>query len=203
MKRIVAFSLICILLVAAFPSSAEAYITKYDDAKGWWGDDVILYTYSDDITSATYSAYMSDWSAAITSWNRSANMPLTYTYTDNTYAPLTLSIYYGDHDGTFGVTNTSFYTGDFDYVVRSAECFLNLNAIDRSGVTIDDFRVGQSSAAHEIGHVSGLKHDNSDSLHLMNINRNRTNVYLPDQDSINGVIFFYRDWDFNTWVCPN
>ena len=28
--------------VAAFPSSAEAYITKYDDAKGWWGDDVIL-----------------------------------------------------------------------------------------------------------------------------------------------------------------
>ena len=146
---------------------------------------------------------MSDWSAAITSWNRSANMPLTYTYTDYTYAPLTLSICYADHDGTFGITNTSFYTGDFDCVVRSAECFLNLNAIDRSGVTIDDFRVGQSSAAHEIGHVSGLKHDNSDSLHLMNINRNRTNVYLPDQDSINGVIFFYRDWDFNTWVCPN
>ena len=52
--------------------------------------------------------------------------------------------------------------------------------------------VARSTANHELGHLLGLD-DISYGTAIMNSNRNRSSIYLPQTDDVNGVIAAYGD----------
>ena len=195
MKKLFAVLLACALLVVALPTSADAYVTKLDEAKGWWGDDTIDFSFDSTMNNSQYNIYMSDWSAAMRDWN-CTEIPLTYTYSSDSDATVLLGVVYLSETTTYGVTNCYFRGGDYTHVIRYADSFINLSPPD-----IDNSKVARSAAAHEIGHLNGLLHENDEAKtdSLMYVQRNRSTCYSPDDDSIDGVNFFYRGWDFDTW----
>ena len=201
MKKLFAVLLACALLVVALPTSADAYVTKRDSAKGWWGDDTILYSYDSSINNAQYATYVYDWEEAVDSWNTeqvdppddTRTIPIFY-QSANSNGRLSLGVCYLSYDDVYGTSRYNWYSGDNAHVLRGAYAYINLTPDD-----IDDEHVAQSAAAHELGHISGLEHENAIHNSLMFTRRNRSDVYSPDSDSLLGVISFYSDFDFDTW----
>jgi len=89
---------------------------------------------------------------------------------------------YDDDDGNYGICYrwTHWLTGK----LTKFEAYGNVNTT--AGVS-DTFR--QSVATHELGHGLGLGH--SDQVAVMNTDRDRNRIYVPQTDDVNGILSMY------------
>ena len=55
----------------------------------------------------------------------------------------------------------------------------------------DTINARRGTAGHELGHALGLDDNNSGGAVIMNVGRNRNQVFTPQTDDINGVNSIY------------
>lgn len=160
-----------IISVTAMPASAyvllDAHIAN-KTASYKWGDKCI-----------ESSVYKSAWELAIDDWDASNDA----TYYLSAVSANELNLYDEASTSEFGYTRRISVNYD---ILETFELALN-----RGNSEIRKPNVARSTAVHELGHTLGLA-DRSSGTAIMNTNRDRSSIYLPQTDDINGVNAVYR-----------
>lgn len=167
------FAKLLIVMVMVFSSltlNSSAYVLM---SSGWWGYDVHW-----DKDYYYYTSYHSNVVAAQDSWNNTPTKANVYysagVWSDISTRSLPNDTWYGLYErgtGYYDITLNDYrLSQDFVYGTTNYE------------------KAKQSTTAHEWGHALGLDDQPSGSTMLMGWNRNRTSIYTPQQDDINGVI---------------
>lgn len=134
------------------------------------------YIYSSNLSST----YKNAWDNGASSWSR-ANANITY----SNYSKNVCSTYFNMGDNSHGYT--TIYANPSSFYVNYFDSFLNTGAPNANNTTIL-----RSAAAHEFGHVLGLDHFSNSTSAIMNTSRDRTKIYTPQTDDINGINAIYR-----------
>lgn len=173
-KIIKVFSLI-VVIVMATATSASAY-----SLAGWY-----LYYKTADFKWGNYiqmsgSTVRNAWEDAIDDWNDACSADFYY----SSGAISELNSMHDDDAELVGWTDVLQSTsGSVAYFYG----YLNAWFPD-----IGQTNVARSAANHELGHVLGLDELYSGRA-IMNLRRDRTSIYLPQTDDLNGIAAIYGD----------
>lgn len=175
------FLLLLVITFSVFPiSSAFAYQTKGYYCPGAKTD----YAWGSGLNASWQTIYRN----AISSWSSSAN----FTFTYNSSSSNTLNTHYKADTaedaaiyGSMEVLDISLI-GQGTLILNQWAVYLNTANSNLMGSTT----IARSTACHELGHVVGLD-DLQSGTALMNQNRNRSVIYTPQTDDINGKIAIY------------
>ncbi len=124
------------------------------------------------------SVIKSGWQDAISSWqNSAANAKFFYhgssVHTLNSWYESS-STYYGRMSVQLNNKIVTKFSGD----------------INAGNTNITKSNVAKSTAVHELGHALGLDHNTGTSI--MNSDRDRTKMHVPQKDDVNGVNAIYK-----------
>lgn len=171
---ITTFFLICGMFVLSIPCYAyEYYAYRY-------GDTFAAFQWSDSLRGT--SIHRTAWETAIDDWYDAASIVMI----ENSRSTNILDSEFLTDENWYGQTEYVSWAYDRStgyYIATQFICTLN------SAKTINATQA-RSTANHEIGHVFGLAHTNGTAI--MNTNRNRTKIYTPQADDIEGVLSIYE-----------
>ncbi|PJW13450.1 peptidase [Geobacillus sp. Manikaran-105] len=167
-KIAVLFSVTLAILIA--PLMVRAYVLE----PYYWKNGVTGLTYkwgsnlqtSGTVIRTAFENALSDWNGTPT--------PVWFSYSSS--SSNTLNSYYVSDSSEYGVCNIT-YSG--------SEILRFTAMVNVGNINIGKSNVARSAAGHELGHGIGLDH--STATAIMNSNRDRTRIYTPQQDDINGV----------------
>jgi hypothetical protein len=162
--------LLMILAIIIVPYTTHAYVLE----SYYWKNGVgnLTYKWGSNLQSPG-SVIRNGFNSAVSDWIATST-PVWLSY--NSSSPNTLNSYYLLDSSEYGkctVTYTGSYINYFTAMVNSGNSNITLN------------NVARSAAGHELGHGLGLDH--STLTAIMNSNRNRTSIYTPQSDDINGI----------------
>lgn len=170
-KLAVGMSLLVTLSVVGVQSTSayvlEGWRYTYKDMTYKWGDRL-----------QSSSVIKTGWTNATTAWKNSNGMNL---YQHNLSINL-LNSWYESSSTYYGRMTTTYNSNKF-----VTKLYGELNS-GNSNMTKSN--VAKSTAVHEFGHSMGIGHNSGSSI--MNSNRDRTKVYNPTQDDINGIKSIYK-----------
>ena len=172
-KRIKQSILILLLVVSLLSTVVSAY--------NYWEyrcpDKGMVYKWG--ANTSAYNNYGQQWTNAAGEWNRRG---CAFTY--NSLASNLLSAQYNDEENVYGESYVISYdeTGYWYKYITQVECSYNTNCPNLVG----DIVVMKSTGVHELGHCLGLG-DCWSGTAIMNEYRNRTLIFTPQQDDLNGV----------------
>lgn len=173
-KIVKIFSLVVVIVMVA-TTSAHAY-----SLTGWYLYYKTAYFKWGDYIQTSGSTVRNAWEDAIDDWNDACSANFYY----SSGAISELNSMHDDDDELLGWTYTYPNTdGSVAYF------FGYLNAWSPY---IGQTNVARSSANHELGHVLGLDELYSGRA-IMNLHRDRTSIYLPQTDDLNGIAAIYGD----------
>lgn len=160
---IIVFSIIVVSPTQAYSLIGHKLPSKYSSIKF-------------DSMHSTYKTY---WNNAITSWKSNG-----CSFIEQTNAIGTLSTKSISNSNTLGI----FYSDVVNIYgeLTSYRVYLNTNASS----SLSQTNWGRSTACHELGHALGLD-DLSSGSSLMSHSRNRSNIYYPQTDDLNGIKVIY------------
>lgn len=166
--------LVVFLLLSAFSTTAYAYLQT-----GWLIAPFksISFTWGDRLASPG-SIIRNAWESAVTDWHSASELTFYETQASTNLLNSwneTSSTYFGRYHVWYNRYNevTSF-TAD----------------INAGNTNITKSNVARSTANHEFGHIAGLE-DLTSGVAVMNVNRNRENIYTPQPDDKNGIVAIY------------
>jgi hypothetical protein len=172
-KHLLSGSLIFVLFFHLFflPQSVFAFSYTGDQL---CDDYYVYYRWGGNITEPHKEAI----SQSVTDWNNAQNKRR---FVQNPSASGVFDSYYSSTDDYYGYSywETGLDSCTDDWVVKMNKFYDSNN----------DLNFGRSVAGHEIGHILGLAHTNWTAL--MNIDRDRYSIYIPQTDDINGVNNLY------------
>lgn len=171
-RMVVSAILLCAIMIS-FTVPAHAYLLT-----GWRLPVAksTSYTWGSNLQSSG-SILRNAWERATDDWYE-ANLVDFYYYSNSANV---LNSYYLASDNTYGYVDVWHTGGILDYF----RGYLNAGATG-----IGNSNVARSTANHEFGHVLGLD-DLTSGTAIMNVNRNRGNIYIPQADDVNGVLAIY------------
>jgi hypothetical protein len=168
-------SVVLLFLVTALPFSTSAYTlagytwpTSVSGLSYKWGSNLQT---SGGLSRTAFESAISDWNGTATK----------VFFSNSTGSSNILDTYYKIDSTDYGVTNV---TSSGSSIV----CFTSEINVGNTNV-VNTTNVARSAAGHELGHGLGLAHTSSTAL--MNQNRDRTKIYTPQSDDINGVNSMY------------
>ncbi|MEG2909931.1 MAG: matrixin family metalloprotease [Erysipelotrichaceae bacterium] len=135
------------------------------------------YKWGNNLT-ASGSVIRNGWIAADNAWSSASNFNLF----EHSNSVNTLNSWYESSSSYYGKMST--YVNQTTKIVTKFEGYLN------SGNTnISKTNVAKSTAVHEFGHAMGIGHNSGTSI--MNSQRNRETMHVPQTDDKNGIRAIY------------
>lgn len=167
MKKILtylcAFFAIVLCASTVFAFSTGSYRVDAKSASYKWGSDIT-------------STYKTAWENATNDWHNADNAAFYYSSSSsNIVNARSIS-----GDSAYGTIYYQTTTGN-----KLRKFKVELNTLKCTNGTI-----ARSTSGHEIGHALGLG-DLTSGTAIMNGNRNRSSIYTPQTDDINGVRYVY------------
>jgi hypothetical protein len=91
--------------------------------------------------------------------------------------------------------NSSYLYGstEMDFYLTNGHIYYFFGKLNAGNPDIINTNVARSTANHELGHLLGIADLNSGTA-IMNVDRDRSSVYVPQTDDVNGVIATYTTW---------
>lgn len=159
------------LTQSASAYSLESFHLRSKSASFVWGDRI----------SSPGTVIRNAWESAINDWASASSC----NFYDSSNSANELNSFYETSSSLYGrtglsydITSEAIYIASFDAKINAG----NSNISTRN--------VARSAANHEFGHLLGLN-DLSSGTAIMNNNRDRTTIYIPQTDDINGVAAVY------------
>lgn len=167
-----------ILLISI--TSAYAY-TVLSYTQNFYYNNVVAYKWS----TGTWEPYTSAFETALSDWNNSQS-DFQWGYCEDTPSGCSDNqmggVYYLENSTQTGRTQISASNGHY----TRAWCEMNQWVCDDKTSTYK-----RSVANHEVGHAMSLADNNNVTYSIMNQNRNRTSIYVPQSADINAVTTVY------------
>lgn len=124
------------------------------------------------------SVIRNGWVASVVSWNSASSLNFSY----NSSSANVFNSWYESSSTYYGRMETR-----YNIVTKKVTKFSgDLNA---GNSNISKPNVAKSTAVHELGHAIGIGHNSGNSI--MNSNRDRTQMHVPQIDDKNGVRAIY------------
>ncbi|MBO0589615.1 MULTISPECIES: matrixin family metalloprotease [unclassified Sporosarcina] len=174
-KNLILSVLLVMILFFISATTTNAYSFN---TRNWPKKPLQPYTVTLQYTT-TNSTYKSTFTTAVSDWN-SAQSKIKYVLTDN-IAP--------NKVGTENVDDPSLY--GTCYALNGSSLYFNAVINIGNPQIVNNSLTRRSAAVHELGHGIGLGHETPPVLSVMNSQRDRTKVYIPQQDDIQGVNMKY------------
>jgi len=176
-KKILVLSMTIIILFSVIVT-ADAYVLKYHWDRVGTGN--LNVTYKWDASMPFTSVWKDAFNNSISDWNG--------TPTKARYA------YSSSATNSLGIVSVA--NGAFGYCNITIDTNLHIQKFIASGntATTSSFTntMRRSVTGHELGHAWGLGDELFASpIPLMDTNRDRSNIYVPQQDDINGINAMY------------
>ncbi|WP_270166649.1 matrixin family metalloprotease [Paenibacillus sp. SYP-B4298] len=182
-KKVLFFTILAATLLSSIPFDT---VTAYNTLGISWPKSIgvaaeVKLRY--EISGKT--KYNTAFDTAVADWNAAQSKIKFNLSPSNTLSPNVV--------GTFGDYDQSLY-GRCNYSFNSNNKFISIQArLNAFNNNIDtNATVRRSTAGHELGHGLGLDHTSVVVIaYLMSSNRDRTSIYTPKSDDINGVNAIY------------
>lgn len=167
---------IAVFLFLCSVSSVNAY-----ELNPWSWPKQYGQTYTINVKYTTLvENYRNTWDQAVSDWNGSQSKISFNLSAIHVGSPNLVGTMSDPDQSLYGEC----YTTKPNNVLTSFQAYINSSNSNISS----NSTIRRSTANHELGHAMGLKHYNgSVQLAVMNSNRDRTKVYTPKTDDINGV----------------
>ena len=167
---------ICTLLSCAIMTTLAVPTYAYSTTSWKLSSKAASYTWGDRLQTSG-SVIRNAWESADDDWYSASSVNFYY-YSNSVNV---LNSFYESSSSLYGRTSISYSGG----IVTSFTA--NVNA---GNSNITQSNVARSTANHEFGHVLGLD-DLTSGTAIMNVNRNRGSVYVPQTDDKNGIASIY------------
>lgn len=175
------------LLGLVFGSNASAYVFESDGNRFFKCSTCTTsyptYSWGDYLSATSTSGIKTGWLNALGDW-RSAQSKVNFTYSSSANSKL-----HSMHNADKSLFGRMVWKSDLLNYVTHFDGYINAYA-DNNGQSISNSNVARSAGSHELGHVMGIAHNSGTSI--MNSNRNRTTVFRPQADDINGINARYK-----------
>lgn len=170
------------MLVAIVLCDQTVY--AYSSVKARVANKTITYkfgSFTEGIVNKWYLKYA--WQNALSDW-------------PNAYSRITV-VQSSSTSNTLGMMNESssylYGSTEMDFYLTSGHIYYFFGKLNVGNPDITNTNVARSAANHELGHLLGIADLNSGNA-IMNVNRNRSSIYVPQTDDVNGVIATYTTW---------
>lgn len=172
-KCIVTVFITVFFMISVYVMSASAY-----SLTGWHiASKSISYTWGDRLQTPG-SVIRNAWSTAATDWYGASRLNF---YAHNSSANIVNS---------WNEVSSTKYGRYYLYTNSSNEVTSFTADINAGNTNINNANVARSTANHEFGHIAGLQ-DLSSGTAVMNTNRVRGSVYIPQNDDKLGITYIY------------
>ena len=173
--RIVVTSVTALLMTSWISTTASAY-----SKAGWWIAPFksISFKWGSNITSPS-SLIRNAWESSVTDWWSASG----FTFYDYSSSVNVLNSWYESSSTIYGRRNVT--CNKFNEVIAFTA------DINSGNTNITATNVARSTANHEFGHVAGLN-DLTSGTAIMNVNRARGTIYIPQTDDKNGIDNIYN-----------
>ncbi|WP_053784084.1 zinc metalloprotease [Paenibacillus xylanivorans] len=178
MKKVKKYLVLPVVLVLSISFSLEASAYKFNDDNNRFFKcstcETAYPSYSWGDNMGGSSVIKSAWQSAVSDWkNKQSKVEFVYSSSSDSK----LHSYHSADKTLYGEMQ---WTSDLLKFVTKFNGYINNNANN-----ITTTNVARSTANHELAHAMGLDHVSGTSV--MNSNRDRATIYLPQTDDVNGI----------------
>jgi len=172
--RILSVIIIALVMASFVSTTASAYsltgwlIAPYKSISFKWGSNL----------SSPGSVIRNAWESSVTDWSSASGFTF-YQYNSSVNV---LNSWYESSSSNYGRYSLT-YNQFYEVTTFTAD-------INSGNTNITATNVARSVANHEFGHIAGLD-DLTSGTAIMNVNRTRGTIYIPQTDDKNGIYAIY------------